>query len=59
MYAFWFTVKRNPETGEVIDVPIGRITDTDTTETQKIGFVQKKLRMHWRFRITFRNRLSI
>ena len=30
----WFTVKRNPKTGEVIDVRIGRITDTDTTEVK-------------------------
>jgi hypothetical protein len=28
----WFTVKHDPKTGEVIDVRIGRITDTDPTE---------------------------
>ena len=31
----WFNGKFNHETGEVFDIRIGRITDTDTTEAKK------------------------
>jgi hypothetical protein len=36
-FKVWFNVRHNPETGEVIDVRIGRITDTDTTEVKNKG----------------------
>jgi hypothetical protein len=33
----WFTVQLNSETGRVVDVRIGRTTDTDTAEVEKDG----------------------